>query len=65
MTMATATRKVADCRQFPSEKGCTLTIAGTEEEVLTVAVRHAVQDHGHADTPGLREQSRAMLRDET
>ncbi len=29
-------RKVADCRQFPSEKHCTLTIAGTEEEVMTV-----------------------------
>ena len=28
------TRKVADCREMPSESGCTLTIAGEEEEVV-------------------------------
>ena len=57
-------RKVADCRQFPSEKGCTLTIAGTEEEVLKAAVRHAVEDHGHKNSPKLREQIRTMLVEE-
>jgi hypothetical protein len=59
-----ANRKVADCRQFPSEKNCTLTISGTEEEVLTVAVWHAVHSHGHKETPELRQQIRAMLKDE-
>ena len=58
------TRKVADCRQFPSEKNCTLTIAGTEDEVLEVAVQHAVTAHGHKKTPELREQIRSMLKDE-
>lgn len=58
------TRKVADCRQFPSEKGCSLTIAGTEDEVMRVAVLHAVHDHGHKDTPELRNQIRGMLVDE-
>ena len=57
-------RKVADCRQFPSEKNCTLTIAGSEDEVLTVAVRHAVEEHGHEDTPELREQIKGMIKDE-
>ncbi len=57
-------RKVADCRKYPSEKNCTLTISGTEEEVLSAAVMHAVKDHGHTDTPELREQVRAMLTDE-
>lgn len=57
-------RKVADCRLMPSEKGCTLTISGTEDEVLTVAARHAVEEHGHKDTPELREQIRGMLADE-
>lgn len=57
------TRKVADCRMFPSEKGCTLTIAGTEDEVMRVAVWHAVHDHGHKDTPELREQVKGMLKD--
>jgi len=59
-----AKRKVADCRQFPSEKGCSLTIAGTEDEVMKVAVWHAVHDHGHKDSPELRKQIRAMLTDE-
>jgi hypothetical protein len=62
--MATANRKVADCRLFPSEKNCSLYIAGTEDEVLTVAVRHAVNEHGHKDTPELRNQLRGMLKDE-
>jgi predicted small metal-binding protein len=53
-----------DCRLFPSEKGCTLTIAGTEEEVLTVAVRHAVEEHGHENTPALRKEIRSLLKDE-
>jgi uncharacterized protein DUF1059 len=62
--MASGGRKVADCRRFPSENNCSLTITGTEDEVLTVAVRHAVLDHGHTDTPELREQLRGMLADE-
>ncbi|MBI4171054.1 MAG: DUF1059 domain-containing protein [Candidatus Aenigmarchaeota archaeon] len=57
-------RKVADCRLFPSEKNCSLTIAGTEDEVLAVAVRHAVEEHGHEDTPELREQIQSMLKNE-
>lgn len=60
----TTTRKVADCRLMPSEKNCSLTIAGTEEEVLAVAVRHAVEDHGHQDTPEMREEIRKGLTDE-
>ncbi len=57
-------RKVIDCRNFPSEKNCTLAISGTEEEVLDTAVHHAVTAHGHANTPELREQIRSMLQDE-
>jgi len=59
------TRKVIDCRLFPSEKNCTLAISGTEEEVLDLAVLHASTVHGHANTPGLREQIRSMLKDES
>lgn len=62
--MAKAQRLVADCRQFPSEKGCTLTVAGAEDEVLKVAVRHAVSEHGHKDTPKLRKDIRSMLKKE-
>lgn len=55
------TRKMIDCRKVPSEIGCTLTIAGTEEEVLDAAAAHAVSKHGHEDTPELREMLRAGL----
>jgi len=61
---ATMTRKVADCRDFPSETACTLTISGTEMEVLQAAAEHAVSTHGHVDGPELRAQIRAMLKDE-
>ena len=32
-----AQRKSIDCRDYPSDKGCTLRISGTEEEVLEKA----------------------------
>jgi len=32
--------------------------------VLDLAVLHAVNSHGHKDTPALREQLRSMLKDE-
>ncbi len=53
------TRKVADCRAFPNEIGCTLTIAGEEEEVLTAAAVHAQTAHGHTEPA---EELRTMLR---
>jgi hypothetical protein len=59
------TRKIADCRKMPSESNCSLAISGTEEEVLRVATRHAIEDHGHQDTPELRAQVRQLLVDET
>ena len=57
-------RKVADCREMPSESGCTLTIAGEEDEVVRAAAMHAADVHGHADGPELREQIRSMLKPE-
>ncbi len=57
-------RKVIDCRAIPSEIGCTLTISGTEDEVLDASVAHAVAVHGHKNTPELREQLRQVMQDE-
>ena len=58
-------RKSIDCRDYPSEKNCSLKISGTEEEVLDAAVKHAVSGHGHEQTPELREQIKSMLKDES
>jgi len=61
--MPDAKRKVIDCRLYPSEKGCTLSIEGTEEEVLEAATQHAVSAHGHPNSTELREELRSILKD--
>jgi len=57
-------RKSVDCREYPSEKNCSLKISGTEDEVLDAAVQHAVSAHGHENAAGLREELRQLLKDE-
>lgn len=57
-------RKVADCRDYPSENNCTLTISGEEDEVLTAATQHAVSAHGHQDTAEVRVWLGEHLKDE-
>jgi hypothetical protein len=54
-------RVVADCRTMPSKKNCSLVIAGEPEEVIPMAVHHAVVDHGHEDNLELLEATREML----
>ena len=58
------TRKVADCRRFPSVMNCSLRISGTEDEVIRAATEHAISVHGHKDSPELRDQIRKTLQDE-
>lgn len=58
------TRKFIDCREFPSDMHCSVAIsADSEEELLQVAVEHAVSVHGHHDTPELRAQLRQLFKD--
>ncbi len=57
-------RKYIDCREMPSESGCDLAMAGSDEHVLNAAVIHAVTAHGHADTPELRDQLKGVLKEE-
>jgi len=61
---AAQSRKSIDCRLYPSETHCSLKISGTEAEVLEAARAHAIAVHGHADTPGLRDELRALLKAE-
>jgi predicted small metal-binding protein len=50
-------RKYIDCREFPSVTKCSATIAAdSDNELLEIAVQHAVAVHGHKDTPEFREQ---------
>ncbi|MGJ9419354.1 DUF1059 domain-containing protein [Massilia sp. CMS3.1] len=57
-------RKYIDCREFPSDMNCSVTIAAdSEQELMAVAVQHAVSVHGHSDTPELRAQLKQTMRD--
>jgi putative lipoic acid-binding regulatory protein len=53
-------RKLFDCREWPGE--CTLAISGEPEEVVEAQLLHIVQAHGQQDSPELREQIRASLK---
>ncbi|WP_114814060.1 DUF1059 domain-containing protein [Paraburkholderia kururiensis] len=60
------TRKYIDCREFPSEMGCSVALsADTEAELLEAAVQHAVSVHRHTDSPELRTQLKMLFHDGT
>lgn len=56
-------RVTIDCREQP-ETGCSLTISGTESEVLEIAEKHAISRHGMKQEPELREKLRSSLKHE-
>jgi predicted small metal-binding protein len=57
-------RKYIDCREFPSESGCSVAIsADSEGEVVEAAAQHAVKVHGHQDTAELRDQLRGAVKE--
>jgi predicted small metal-binding protein len=58
-------RKYIDCREFPSEMNCTVSIfADSTDELVEAAVQHAVTVHGHKDSPELRAQLEKAFREE-
>jgi predicted small metal-binding protein len=59
-------RMFIDCREFPSEKGCTVAIcADNDTELLEAAIQHAVAVHGHQDSAELRQQIKALFKSGT
>jgi len=57
-------RKYIDCRLFPSDSKCSVAIsADTEDEVVDAAVQHAISVHKHEDSPQLRKQIRACVKE--
>jgi hypothetical protein len=52
---------MADCRRWPSDINCSLTIIGERDEVVRAAAEHAASAHGHEDTPESRERIREFL----
>lgn len=57
-------RKQGASHLFLPEQPCDPAAMASEEELLDMAVQYAVQAHGHRNTPALREELRAMLREE-
>ena len=57
------TRKVIDCRLVP-DSHCTVSIAGTEDEIMPLALHHAIATHGYADSEETKEVLRNSLLDE-
>lgn len=56
-------RLFVDCRDYPSEKNCTVAIsADTEKELVDAAVQHAIAVHGHRDSSQLREELARMIK---
>jgi predicted small metal-binding protein len=57
-------RKYIDCREYPSESGCSIAIsADSADEVVEAAAQHAMKVHGHQDSPELRQQLRQMVKE--
>jgi predicted small metal-binding protein len=56
-------RKYIDCREYPSEKACTLMIsADSEDELLEASVQHAIAVHQEKDSPELRNEIRKLIK---
>jgi len=56
-------RVMIDCRQHPGSD-CSVTISGTEEEVMSLAVYHGKTRHGMKDDDKTRAELRSMLKEE-
>ena len=56
-----AARVKIDCRKYPSDQGCTVTIAGSADEVVELGWLHAKMHHRHKDEEetGLKDWIRA------
>jgi hypothetical protein len=48
-TGSMADRYKVDCRKFPSDQGCTVTISGSIDEVVELGWLHAKTHHAHKD----------------
>ena len=59
------TRVYIDCREFPSDKNCSVALsANSDTELMEAAVQHAVAVHGHQDTPEFRKQLTSLFKEE-
>ena len=56
---------VANCADFPSEQNCQLVIMGPadqKEDLVSAAMAHAINEHGHQDSAELRQGLSSLIR---
>jgi hypothetical protein len=58
------TRKFIDCRESRNGHPCSLRLSGSEQEVITAALEHAVSAHGHRGSEELRAVLRSAIKEE-
>lgn len=63
--MSDEKRVVIDCRQSPQGDGCSLSVAGTEKEILEAIVPHAIARHGMSDTPETRTALKSLIKEDS
>jgi hypothetical protein len=59
LEVSSGTWLAANCGKFPSEKNCQLVLMAPESQradLINAAAAHAVADHGHQDSPELRQE---------
>ena len=53
-----------DCRDYPSDKNCSVALsADTREELIDAAIQHGVKVHGYGDTPEFRDEMMKMFKE--
>ncbi len=58
-------RKYIDCRDYPGEVKCSVTLsADTDDELLEAVVQHGTLVHGYEDTPEFRASIRKEFKEE-
>ena len=59
-------RKYIDCREYPSESGCSVALcADNDKELMDAAVQHAVAVHKQKDTPEFRSELQKLFKEGT
>lgn len=60
---ASAKRYTLDCRKHPGSQ-CSLSISGTQDEVLNEGMHHVTSAHGEKNEPALRDKVRGWMKEE-
>ena len=50
-----------DCAEDP-QSNCTVKISGSEDEVMRVSMRHAVEDHKYPNNKDTRNKLKSMIK---